>query len=439
MHLENTTPRMSDSDKLHRIRIWFSLLTTERILSVVTGRPCMVKEQDCSIPIPLPPPITDEERSKDVSLISQAYSSLELRRHSRSPDASRPSLSSLESRAKGSSSPVAMTYFFYYIELHSLSQRILEELYPPDVRHLKWAEIQRRIIKLDGQLLQWMSTLPTFLDPQTPSRDPRTESFRVTLAILSHSMRAIINRPCLCRISHRIAHQSDESLKDTRETANRCVSSAQTVLTYLPSKPDPHSLRRSPVWWMLLHHIRRAATVLLLELSYRAEHMPSEAEEILVDAKKAINWLRSMASSSLAAHRSWTTLSNLLRIAAKRIGGSTEDIVTALPEEQSIQRTSKSRAQQTSAHHMPSYASSFDPNKWEPMDFFEFGGLPIAGDVQVGGVDRFAFYQQNGQHNLFPSASEIGQLAMEQDQQQEDQGMLQAADTEMWFGFDPGN
>jgi hypothetical protein len=437
MHLENVTPYMSESDKSHRIRIWFSILAAERILSMVTGRPCMVKEHDCCVPPPLPPPPSDDQDSRGASLGSLAYSSRDLgRRHSGSRISSRPSLRSPESGVQTSSSSDAMTYFFHFVELHSLSQGILEGLYAPDVRNLKWSEIQRRIIRLDDQLSQWTATLPDWLEPNTPSREAHTEAYRVNLAIMSHGMRAIINRPCLCSIDRRIAHQSDASLKDNREAANKCVSSAQTVLSYLSNKPDPHSLRWSPVWWMLLHHIKRAATVLLLELSYRAEHMPSEAEEILQSAKKAINWLRSLGSSSVAAYRSWVTLSNLLRLAAQRVGGSTDDIAIALSEGRSFHTRSMSGGRATSGHYMPSQSRTFDPTAWDPMNFFEYGGYPVEGNMQMDGLDNFGSYQQYGEQNLFPSAGEIDQMAIEQDQQHGDPGVVQSPD-DVWFAFDP--
>lgn len=437
MHLENVTPDLSESDKSHRMRIWYSILATERILSMVTGRPCMIKEHDCCVPPPLPPSPSDDQDSRGASLGSLAHSSRDLGRHSGSRNSSRPSLRSPESGVQTSSSSEAMTYFFHFVELHSLSQGITEGLYAPDVRNSKWSEIQRRIIHLDDQLSQWTATLPDWLEPNTPSREAHTEAYRVNLAIMSHSMRAIINRPCLCSMDRRIAHQSDASVKENREAANKCVSSAQSVLGYLSNRPDPRSIRWSPVWWMLLHHIKRAATVLLLELSYRAEHMPSEAEEILRGAKKAVNWLRSLGSSSVAAYRSWITLSNLLRLAAQRVGGSIDDIAIAPSEEQASHTRSNPKNQAASGHYMPSQGRNFDPTAWDPMNFFEYGGYPLEGNLQMEGLENIGLYQHYGGQNLFPSAVEIDRMAIEQDEQHDvHQGMVQSPD-DMWYGFDP--
>jgi len=70
------------------------------------------------------------------------------------------------------------------------------------------------------------------------------------------------------------------------------------------------------------------------------------------------------------------------------------------------------------------------------MNFFEYGGYPVEGNMQMDGLDNFRFYQQNGEQNLFPSAGEIDQMAIEQDQQHRDPGVVQSSD-DMWFGFDP--
>ena len=437
MHLENVTPNMSEVDKMQRMRIWFCISTMDRILATVTGRPSMVKEQDCSAPFPLPPPTTDDAHLREAPSSSQAYTSVGRRRHSGSTQSSKLSHSSLESGLEAPNSSVVAKYFFYIVELHKLSQKVLEGLYAPNIRRLKWAEIQRRIIRLDEQLSRWIAALPTFLDPDTHSSDDRIEAFRVALAIISHSVRAIINRPCLCRINRRIAHQSNESLEENREAANRCVSSAQAVLNLLPARPDLHPVSRSPIWWMLLHHIKRAATVLLLELSYRAEHMPSDAEGVLADAKKAINWLRFLANTSKAAYHSWLALSDLLRRAAVRVGGTTDDIITTPPEGQFPVGMRNFRTLETSTHRMPPYEFNFDPTFWEPMDFFRYGGLPEVGNTYMGGQDRSGYYQQEGPQDLYPPANEMSQMAMDQDQQQGAQHSFQAPNAGMWFGFDP--
>ena len=436
MHLENVTPYMDHIDKVQRMKIWFSLLTLERILSTMTGRPCMVKEQDCSIPLAFRPSITLGGYSRDAS--SKTQSSVDPEIRAASSGSSKPSPIARESQSQWSSASADTAYFFHFIELHSLSQKIIEELYGPNIRNLKWVEIQLKISRFDDELSTWIAALPNAFGPNTPSTDPNTESFRVALAILSYSIRTIINRPCLCRID-RIAHQSDESLRDNREGASRCVSSAQAVVAYFPDKPNRQAIHSSPIWWMLLHHIKRAATALLLELSYRAEHMPSEAEEILIDAKKAVNWLHSLARSNSAAYRSWVTLSNLLRLAAERIGRSTEDIVIAPPEAHSSIAKANPGPQDGPMRYMTSQIPRFDPSAWEPMDFFDYGQPMHPENMQIGDSNQFGYYQQNTSPNLFPPAGELDGVPMDQGGYYQDQTAFQPPNDEMWYGFNPNN
>ena len=177
--------------------------------------------------------------------------------------------------------------------------------------------------------------------------------------------------------------------------------------------------------------------MLLLEIAFRAEHMPSEAEEILADAIKAVNWIHTMGIVSLAARRAWTTLSKSLQLAAHRVGGSTSHLITSPPQPQG-----------SSGFSFPPAAPSksgqpLDLNAWVPMSNYPgdeaIHNNPLYGDMQMGGMDHFGFMMPSEQDEpFFPSASEIGDLAA-QHQQDEDQEMWHPPDDpETWFGFEPG-
>ena len=126
----------------------------------------MVKEYDCSVPSPLPG--GNERHSDGIS-------------NTRKPRTA--SFSAFESRSSSSSSArplerpwsyslyytgdqsLSQTYFFHFLELSCLSQRIVEGLYNPHVRQMKWASIQREIKKYDSQLTQWATSLPGMFVP----------------------------------------------------------------------------------------------------------------------------------------------------------------------------------------------------------------------------------------------------------------------------------
>lgn len=94
----------------------------------------------------------------------------------------------------------------------------------------------------------------------------------------------------------------------------------------LPDAPDAVGLYRVSPWWCLVHHLVQATTVLMLELSFRADHMPNEADDILEAAKKGILWLRSMSEDNVAARRAWRLCEGLLRKVAPKIGRDAENL-----------------------------------------------------------------------------------------------------------------
>lgn len=160
--------------------------------------------------------------------------------------------------------------------------------------------------------------------------------------------------------------------------------------------------------------------------------MPSEAEVILADATKAVNWIHSMGAVSLAARRAWMALNKLLKLAAQRVGGATPDLISSPPE------LHGGSADPSTA------ARSFDLNTWVPMSTYSTENDmndPLYGDMRMGGMDHFGFQRLNQDEPFFPSASEMGELANEQTQQGEDhdQEMWQAPDDpNTWYGFGGG-
>ena len=265
---------------------------------------------------------------------------------------------------------------------------------------------------------------------------PQSEPLRAALVVLYYSTRTIINRPALCRKERQFLHQSDESIQINNNAAHRCVNSARGILKFLPGGSNETRLSQSPIWWTLIHHIKRSAAVLLLELAFRAEHMPSQAEEIVADAIKAVNWIHSMGYISMAAARAWSLLNQSLQSAAQGIGASTEGLITTPPQPQG-----------SSAADLPQSPGGdiqqFEPGAWQPMSSSSGMGAPYEspfyGDLQMSGMDDFGFMRPRQDDSMFPSAGEMNDMAAAQHRSQADQDMWQrTADRETYFGFDQG-
>ena len=278
-------------------------------------------------------------------------------------------------------------------------------------------------------------TLPAEFDMRYRMDHPESEPLRAALVLLSHSTRTIINRPALCRNERQFLHQSDESMQINHNAAHRCVNSARAILQFLPGGSNETNVNQSPIWWTLIHHIKRSAVVLLLELAFRAEHMPSQVEEIVADATKAVNWIHFMGAVSMAARRAWSLLSRSLQSAAARIGASTAGLITTPPRPHG----SSAGPYQSSGDVQP-----FEPSAWLPMTSSLGTGAtndtPFYGDLQMSGMDDFGFMRPRQNQSMFPSASEIDNMAAQHRQPGDDQEMWQpTANRETYFGFDQGH
>ncbi|KAL8782415.1 MAG: hypothetical protein Q9195_009647 [Heterodermia aff. obscurata] len=439
MHLKNLTPHMKEAETVHGIYVWAALVSAERALSVMLGRPCMVNEQDCSAPVPLPVNKKDRQSSETTERGTIQNPVPSTSQSASQSSSGLPLTLSAGTIYETKGPSISMSFFYHYLELGKLSQKVAADLYKPYVRQLKWAEIQRKIEEYDNILTQWYRNLPVEFDMRYHTEHPQSEPFRAALVILSHSTRTIINRPALCKNERQFLKQSDESIQTNHNAAQRCIKSARAILQFLPVGSTETSLNRSPIWWTLVHHIKRSATVLLLELAFRAEHMPSEAEEIVADAIKAINWIHSMGAVSMAARRAWSLLKQSLQSAAQRIGASTAGLITTSPRPQGGSSSSGG------PYQFSGDTQSFEPGAWLPMTSSSGAAdalydSPFYGDIQMSGMDDFGFMRPSEDHPLFPSASEIQEMAAAaQQSQQEDseQNIWQpTADRDTYFGFD---
>ena len=138
MHLTNLTPHMEESETIHGIYVWAALVSTERVLSVMLGRPCMVNEQDCSAPVPLPVNKKDHQSSGTATRPgTQNTAPSKMQSASRSSSGLSATLSKRTIYEMEGPS-MSMRFFYHYLELNRLSQKVVAELYNPYVRQMKW-------------------------------------------------------------------------------------------------------------------------------------------------------------------------------------------------------------------------------------------------------------------------------------------------------------
>ncbi|KAL8703253.1 MAG: hypothetical protein Q9201_003559 [Fulgogasparrea decipioides] len=407
MHLINITPNFPDRDKNLRLGIWFSVLSLERTMTVITGRPSMVRDLDCSVRLPrdglidpdkdqqIPMPFTDSNpwaHSQDtgVSVLSPIWQHLHY---------------------SGTADPV---FFLHCVELSSLSDEALSMLYSARIRHTKWSEVQTTIRKLDQNLSNWNAALDDPYPVDAGSQKPGYSAVRTAIGMLFHSTRIIINRPCLCRLDRRIMNQSNTSDSINIAAADRCVVSARTVVAFLSENPEPAIIYRGPLWWMAFHHLKRATTILILEMTFQSEHTPATSEDILADAKKAINWLRVMGASSNHAYSSWVTLSQLLRRAAEKFGGDVSDTIIAEEKKKGKNPDPVIQGQVAPVSQGQERPLNLAMEPSDPVLSMAFR-TPGGGENMFGGDLAWSEWDQygSGQGNVFSAVDDIDEMVRE--------------------------
>ena len=372
MHLINTTRQMPDAEKEFRVAIWFSVLSLERTMTVITGRPSMVRDLDCSAVLQRSPAVNMKKRKsvrgpnegRNEQVLQELQSSKFL------PDAN---------------------FFLQYVELTSLADEALSTLYSANARNMRWSEAQATILKLDQKLSQWNSKLPKAFPTDLGAQDWGDSGVSVSLGMLFYSTRIIINRPCLCRLDRRISKHPKVADAINIAASERCVVSGRGMLNLLPNGlgPDLSIIYRAPLWWMAFHHLKRAAAVLILEMTFQADHTPAACEDLLDDAKKAINWLHVIGASSSPARSAWITLSQLLFRAAQKFGGDLSDTVIAQDKEDV--RSTPRKEVEVKKDGLPSTgAVDLAPSDFT-VGYMRHGAEDVFADMDLGEWDQYSF------------------------------------------------
>lgn len=339
LHLRNVGIYTSDTSKEIRYRVWWALYTVEHLLSVMTGRPSCIVDSACTTPIPVPFDESNFQREDAAQMLSNPSrrglwvqdwtpSSSAMPSPSHVDDAA-TDLAKVNSESGAGnwlkSLPPSMSlYFFHLATLTSIAKRANNKLYNAETQQSSWPNLEFAIQSLIMETNAWLVNLPETYDFSLL----RTTQFMVPqktgLAFLFHSTKMAITRPCLCRLERNC--QSEETYEFCSKTAAECVEAATQIISLLPETPDAVLLNKISPWWCALHYIMQATTVLLLELSFRAEHVPEKGVEVSQAAKKAVEWLHELSRSNASSQRAWKICDEFLRRLAPQVGIDVSDL-----------------------------------------------------------------------------------------------------------------
>lgn len=426
LNLRNQDPNLADSSKEIRYRVWWAVVTTERTLSVMTGRPASFAASHCSAPLPIPldeasfmlsdgayqtsainrlrRSSTGESRSTDLSFsTSSSISSRQISKSPNNPPTQKspnnpPTFNSPGSMEVPSVAPNIGLFFLYMAKLSNLSDDVLKQLYRPSVLELSWANVQSIASKCHERLERWRSSLPAIFDFTKSQQDREFARARMCLAFSYYSAMMITKRPFLCKMERKIPNESGRAKSIDVANAGSCVFAAKAVVDMLPDQPDPVGMYQETPWWNTVHHLMQAVTILMLELSLGGNR-GSNRGEILGAAEKTVRWLQAMAPDDMAAARAWKLTSELLQKIAPRVGRSMDErLLWAEPLSQAalmetpMQDGLDAPDYYTTSSTMGDYAGYEPVTTWEPNMFTSYDNY-LWGDDQS--MDQVPSHQWN--------------------------------------------
>ncbi|KAJ8108543.1 hypothetical protein OPT61_g8101 [Boeremia exigua] len=291
LHVRNEDPSATAVKRETLVRTWWSLYSLERTLSIVTGRPSIIVDSYCSVPMPMP--VIEEQISSQIEAAFRKRLG---------------STTSFASTARGWSTgpldpprtPVGLgtteansgSYFKAAVQLSILTQCITTSLYTASTTVKSAAENQHEMVQLSQRLDQWLLALPREFNFRMPASGASMvfSRERLLLGFQLCSARMLLGRPFL-NPRRSVWREGDETTFD-RRMGDSCIEAAKTVVDFLPEEHDARFVYEQGPWWCMMHHLMQAVAVLLLGLSYPASNPTSQDSIVLMHyVKKVIRWL----------------------------------------------------------------------------------------------------------------------------------------------------
>jgi hypothetical protein len=248
MHLRNEDQSLSLDKKRAMAQTWWALHSIECTLTSITGRPRVIHQKDCTVPL----------------LTGLPDGSAATGKFSRDRSRTRPKQTTSGSSSASSFVPIQSdnpdtsmdddTFLSAWTDLDIIQHRSLSTLYSAGTATHSWKHTQDEILSLTTELDKWaLQTLPHGAFGTAPTKQPGMERQHMLLVFYYQSVKICITRPCLCRLDRRIRGQSEESTEFNRSTADACVQAALDLTYSLPVPVDPRWIYRKGPWWSTVH------------------------------------------------------------------------------------------------------------------------------------------------------------------------------------------
>ncbi|CAN9173970.1 unnamed protein product [Alternaria alternata] len=324
LHLRNEDSGAEESKKELLVRTWWSLQSTESLVSAITGRPPVIAFEDCTASLPRSPP-GEQLNHRDM-----------LRKFARrgtgddSPHTTTDSYTS-ESGQQGSGRDC---YLINHINITFISQRALLELYSPRTAARSWKSVQGSISGLLNELEEWSkAALPGGRQAARKKHMTGLEREQFLIKADYWSTKMLVTRPCLCKIERRIRNESKASVEFNKTSAEACVGAALEMTKLFPDEPDLDFIYSKGPWWAIVHFIMQSIAVLILEMAYRNREMESSEPSMVVSIRKLIRWLSAMRHNDPVAARAHHVIKRVLKRFSPALQFQADELLDLYEEE----------------------------------------------------------------------------------------------------------
>jgi hypothetical protein len=310
LHLRNDDPSASRKQKENLGRIWWSLQSIESQLCALIGRPCIISNDECTVPLPRSMP---EEQSRNT--VSPHLRDLVGIRSTSIASSQTCSLETASRDELGTSTRYSFLQSRTTISV--IMQKALSKLYLPRTSIDSWERIQKQILLLTAEMDQWVeAALPEGLGPVDSIQEPDVSRERLLLSFHYYSARLLISRPSLGRLEWRTKSQSDASAAFNQKTAGACVQAAQAITRLFPDQPDGMFIAQQSPWWCIVHYIMQAIAVFLLEMYFDGADTTENSKEISESVDKLVRWLQFMGLSNSVADHAYKVVLDIIKTSA---------------------------------------------------------------------------------------------------------------------------
>ncbi|KAJ5902655.1 hypothetical protein N7495_003183 [Penicillium taxi] len=342
------------TSKETRCRIWWSIVSLEHQLSVVTGRASCIDyySSGTAPPSPIAPSSSRDNCHREnmavTNLVEGAYDgqSLHWTLHGTQLQ--------IQQRLQWFESikPTKFLWFFHLLDLELITHAVVNNVYNADVYREGWDETAARMAIYKLKFATWLRSLQKpykFMNAEGALQVTDLSIDQISLALNYLSSQIIINRPYLPH-----SRVDNAGISHPRSTCHKqgvisCKNAALAILSTMTDKPDLNWLYKVTPWLNILHFMMQAMAVLLVHATVggfwektavsvnssgeeTANSLDPKVIEVFAGIKKAIQWLAEIANKDISAQRAFSICTKIIHRFDPTNGWGLSD-VSSIPQQ----------------------------------------------------------------------------------------------------------